>query len=148
MWFLFNYLFKLLGFGNYFIFSFWIIFLIGLFVLGVFCADEYAKITGKKDASEIVIDEVVGQLLAILLSYYFAIMVFESFLALFIYFVTIFVTFRLFDILKPSLIGYFDNNLKGGYGVMVDDIFAAIASALMTNFIILIMYLIKSALNL
>ena len=36
-----------------------------------------------------------------------------------------FVTFRLFDILKPYPIRYFDEKLTNGFGIMVDDILAA-----------------------
>jgi phosphatidylglycerophosphatase A len=33
--------------------------------------------------------------------------------------------FRLFDILKPPPIRYYDRKLKGGFGVMFDDLLAA-----------------------
>jgi phosphatidylglycerophosphatase A len=36
-----------------------------------------------------------------------------------------FALFRLFDIWKPWPIGYCDKNIKGGFGVMFDDLFAA-----------------------
>jgi phosphatidylglycerophosphatase A len=36
-----------------------------------------------------------------------------------------FLLFRLFDIMKPQPIRYFDSHLKGGLGVMLDDILAA-----------------------
>jgi phosphatidylglycerophosphatase A len=36
-----------------------------------------------------------------------------------------FVLFRIFDIWKPWPIGYCDKNIKGGFGVMFDDLFAA-----------------------
>jgi phosphatidylglycerophosphatase A len=35
-----------------------------------------------------------------------------------------FVLFRLFDIWKPFPISYFDRTLKGGFGVMLDDVLA------------------------
>ena len=37
-----------------------------------------------------------------------------------------FVLFRFFDILKPYPIRYFDEKLKSGFGIMVDDVLAAI----------------------
>lgn len=37
-----------------------------------------------------------------------------------------FVLFRIFDIWKPWPIKYCDKNIKGGFGVMFDDIFAAV----------------------
>ena len=36
-----------------------------------------------------------------------------------------FLLFRLFDILKPPPIRYFDRKLKSGFGVMFDDLLAA-----------------------
>ncbi len=36
-----------------------------------------------------------------------------------------FLLFRLFDILKPPPIGYYDRTLKSGFGVMFDDLLAA-----------------------
>lgn len=36
-----------------------------------------------------------------------------------------FLLFRLFDILKPPPIRYYDRKLKGGFGVMFDDLLAA-----------------------
>ena len=36
-----------------------------------------------------------------------------------------FLIFRLFDILKPPPIGYYDRMLKNGFGVMWDDLLAA-----------------------
>ena len=39
-----------------------------------------------------------------------------------------FVLFRIFDILKPWPIGWLDKNLKGGFGIMMDDVAAGILS--------------------
>jgi hypothetical protein len=36
-----------------------------------------------------------------------------------------FITFRFFDMVKPPPIGYFDRRLKGGFGIMFDDLVAA-----------------------
>jgi phosphatidylglycerophosphatase A len=36
-----------------------------------------------------------------------------------------FVLFRIFDMVKPAPVGYVDKHLKGGLGVMADDIVAA-----------------------
>ena len=38
----------------------------------------------------------------------------------------VFVLFRFFDILKPYPIRYFDQKLESGFGIMVDDVLAAI----------------------
>ena len=39
-----------------------------------------------------------------------------------------FVAFRVFDILKPWPIRSFDKNVGGGFGIMIDDVLAGIAS--------------------
>jgi len=41
-----------------------------------------------------------------------------------------FVLFRIFDITKPQPVRYFDTRLQGGFGVMLDDIIAAVYSLL------------------
>jgi phosphatidylglycerophosphatase A len=78
--------------------------------------------SGIHDASEIVIDEVAGIWLAMSMSGATMTQIVLSFLF-----------FRLFDIWKPSVIGRIDREVKGGLGVMGDDLlagmFAGIASA-------------------
>ena len=73
------------------------------------------------DPQEIVIDEVVGQMLTLL-----AIPVYETLypLPVIYYCVGAFILFRLFDIFKPYPINYVDNNFKGAWGIMLDDILA------------------------
>ena len=43
-----------------------------------------------------------------------------------------FLYFRLFDIWKPSIIGKIDREVKGGLGVMGDDIVAGLAAGIAT----------------
>jgi phosphatidylglycerophosphatase A len=78
--------------------------------------------SGIHDASEIVVDEVAGIWLAMSMSGATMTQIVLSFLF-----------FRLFDIWKPSVIGRIDREVKGGLGVMGDDLlagmFAGIASA-------------------
>lgn len=138
VWFLFSFILEKLGFSVISSYIFWVIFLSGLFFLGVYYCDIHAKKSGKKDAGEIVIDEVVGQLIAVALSYYFVIKAFDSKLILTFYFLATFFLFRFFDILKPGLIGKADRDLSGGFGVMFDDVLAGFISALLINLLILI----------
>jgi phosphatidylglycerophosphatase A len=42
--------------------------------------------------------------------------------------VTAFVAFRVFDITKPWPIGVADRSIKGGFGIMFDDLLAALLS--------------------
>ena len=78
--------------------------------------------SGLHDASEIVIDEVAGIWLALSMSG-----------ATWLQIVFSVLYFRLFDIWKPSVIGRIDREVKGGLGVIGDDllagVFAAICSA-------------------
>lgn len=41
-----------------------------------------------------------------------------------------FVVFRIFDIAKPWPIGMLDKNVKGGFGIMVDDILAGVMACI------------------
>ncbi|MFT7087226.1 MAG: phosphatidylglycerophosphatase A [Rickettsiales bacterium] len=104
--------------------SFWCLLILALTIIGIFSAEYYSKKTGKEDASEIVIDEICGQLLTFFVASFF-IDISSSYLLLFLGFVF----FRLFDITKPFVIGAADKELKGGLGVMVDDLLAGGAAA-------------------
>ena len=85
-----------------------------------------------EDPQEIVIDEVVGQMLPLL-----AIPIYETLYLLpkIYYCVAAFLTFRLFDILKPYPISYVDNDVKGAFGIMLDDILASIYSIIVLTII-------------
>ncbi len=87
---------------------------------GVWAADRLAKQTGISDPSEVVIDEVAGQWIALLLVPH-----------QWPWFLAAFALFRLFDIAKPGPIGWVDRNIKGGAGVMLDDILAGAAATLL-----------------
>lgn len=109
------------------------------FIIGVRSSNFYINRTGKHDPKEIVIDEVVGQMLTIFLclpsitflekmgtllyNIYDPKVATEVFICLFI---MPFALFRFFDIKKPWPIDWMDKNIKGGFGVMIDDIAAAI----------------------
>lgn len=84
-----------------------------LFPVGLWSAGIVEKATGKHDLSMIVIDEVVGQWIALA----------AAVLAP-VYIVLAFVLFRFFDILKPWPVCYFDRKVNGAWGVMLDDVAA------------------------
>lgn len=81
-------------------------------LLGIWAASLYEAHSGKKDASEVIIDEVAGQWSVLLV----APLTLEGFIAAFI-------LFRLFDITKPFPIRKAEA-IPGGMGVMADDIVA------------------------
>lgn len=102
----------------------WVPFLVVLTILGISSADFYSKKIGKDDAGEIVIDEVCGQLVTFLVAGIFMDIA-HNYLLIFLGFLL----FRLFDITKPFVIGLADKNVKGGFGVMLDDLLAGFAAA-------------------
>ncbi|SHG71436.1 phosphatidylglycerophosphatase A [Cognatiyoonia sediminum] len=81
------------------------------------------------DPSEIVIDEVVGQWIALLPVIYGAASSGSNLLALWPGWIAAFVLFRLFDITKPSLVGWADKR-DDAVGVMLDDVIAGIMAAI------------------
>ena len=85
----------------------------------VWVAHQAERIMGTKDPGAIVIDEVVGMLVACLgLSLTPASAV------------ILFILFRLFDILKPFPVGWLDKHLTGGLGIVADDVAAGILANL------------------
>jgi phosphatidylglycerophosphatase A len=52
-----------------------------------------------------------------------------------------FALFRLFDITKPWPARYYDRIVKNGYGVMMDDVIAAVYSTFALAFLLLVIYL-------
>lgn len=89
--------------------------LVVTFILGVYWCDRSAKALGVHDHGGIVWDEMVG---------YWLTMFFAPVGWLWI--LGGFVLFRFFDILKPWPINIIDRRVGGGFGIMVDDIVAAL----------------------
>ena len=67
------------------------------------------------DPSQIVVDEVAGQLITLMF------IPPET-----IWYIFGLILFRFFDIKKPWPIGWLDKNVEGGMGIMLDDIIAGI----------------------
>lgn len=90
-----------------------------VFALGVWACNVAGRALGVDDHRSLVIDEFVGQWIALLP-------------ALFAPWWTVlagFVLFRLFDVWKPWPIRWLDRHLKSGLGVMVDDVVAGVFAA-------------------
>ncbi|MHB1059280.1 MAG: phosphatidylglycerophosphatase A family protein [Rhodanobacter sp.] len=97
-----------------------IVLLLG-FGVGVWACNVASRALGVADHRSIVWDEFIGQWLALL-----------PLLVLPAPWWTIaagFVLFRLFDVWKPWPISWLDRRVKGGMGVMVDDVVAGIFAA-------------------
>ena len=82
-----------------------------------YIAELYQQEKGGHDRQEIVIDEIVG---------YFVTMAWVP--TTVGYIIAGFVLFRIFDILKPFPISYIDKKVKGGLGVVLDDVAAGMVS--------------------
>ncbi len=105
-------------------------------VTGIFEINKYEKLTGEHDQQEIVIDEAAGMWLALMIAISTAATMtypYAEVLAI----VLSFAAFLLFDIWKPSTIGWINKELKGGLGVMLDDVLAGIAGGLLTVVILM-----------
>lgn len=92
------------------------------FFVGLLVCDKEAKRLGKKDPPSIVIDEFAG------LFFTFVASPFSYLNAIVGFFL-----FRLFDILKPYPIRTLQN-LPGAWGIMLDDLAAALYAALLLSF--------------
>jgi phosphatidylglycerophosphatase A len=86
-----------------------------LALVGVWLCGRAGRILGVSDHPGIVWDEIVGLLISMAASP-------PGWLSL----VLGFALFRLFDILKPWPVSYFDRKVAGGLGVMLDDVMAGL----------------------
>ena len=84
------------------------------FILGIWACEHTGRAMGIADHSGMVWDEVVAMLLILL--------VVPAGLG---WWIAAFFLFRFFDVVKPQPIRYFDQTIKGGFGVMFDDLIAA-----------------------
>lgn len=91
-----------------------------LFPIGIWATKQVLKGSDTDhDPQIVVIDEVIGQWIALLPA------MMNPF-----YIVLAFVFFRGFDVLKPWPVSYFDRKIPGAMGVMLDDVAAGILAAL------------------
>jgi phosphatidylglycerophosphatase A len=97
----------------------WVATIVVAFAVGVWACEVAGRILGVADHRSIVWDEFVGQWIALL----------PALLAPWWAVLGGFVLFRLFDVWKPWPIGWFDRRVKGGLGVMLDDVIAGLFAA-------------------
>jgi len=93
-----------------------------LTALSSWAIDRIEAETGIHDAPEIIVDEIVGQWLALIP----VIMLAPSL----VLYGLAFLLFRLFDVIKPWPIGWLDKKVAGGFGVIADDLAAGILAAI------------------
>jgi phosphatidylglycerophosphatase A len=109
------------GWPEFFSMQNWAIIILAAFVVGVWACDKTGRDLGIADHGSMVWDEIVAIwiVLVFLMPASIATQVWA------------FLWFRFFDMVKPPPIGYFDRRLKGGFGVMWDDVVAAFFTLLL-----------------
>ena len=83
--------------------------------LSIWCAARASAIFQKKDPSQVVIDEIAGYLVTM-----------AAVPPTWGYIVAGFLLFRVLDIVKPYPIRWIDQNVAGGYGIVLDDVLAGV----------------------
>ena len=100
-------------------------------IIGILACADHVRETKRDDPPECVIDELAGQWLACA----FCLLSFGGLLpaphiSLPMFFLA-FALFRLFDIWKPWPVSWADQNIKGGLGVMTDDMIAGLMAGVL-----------------
>ncbi|MCP3680876.1 MAG: phosphatidylglycerophosphatase A [Gammaproteobacteria bacterium] len=97
----------------------YVIFVVIFTLFSIWLANKVSRETGLKDPPGMNIDEFVGYFVTMIAAppqWYWALIGFGL--------------FRFFDIFKPPLINWIDKHLKGGPGIILDDVLAGIFSAI------------------
>ena len=89
----------------------------------------------EKDHKSIVIDELVGIWIALVPALYLSTQTSRTSYAVFAL-----IFFRLFDILKPFPVSYFDKNFKNGLGIVLDDLIAGIMAIFPTMVLVYLIF--------
>lgn len=100
-----------------------------LYMVGIWMCAYTANILQRHDHPAIVWDEIVGYLVTMILAPSGWLWIFVGF-----------ILFRIFDIWKPWPINLVDKQLKGGHGIMADDLLAGIFSLTVMQIIAYILY--------
>ena len=98
---------------------------LGLGLVACWAAGEAERFFQEQDSKRIVIDEVVGFLVTM-----------TALPPTWPYLIGGFCLFRCFDILKPPPIRLIERKVKGGYGVVLDDVLAAIYAQISLRIIV------------
>ena len=99
-----------------------------IFLISIPVSGRASKIMNTEDPSSVVIDEVAG--------------IFAALFLIPVSWTTVtagFVLFRIFDILKPFPVGLIDKKVKGGAGIVLDDIMAGVYANVCLRIILIFM---------
>ena len=109
-----------------------LIYTIAIVFIAIWVCEKASVNLIQKDHKSIVIDELAGMWVALVPVIYFASNQFERI----IYACLALLFFRVFDILKPFPISYFDKKFKNGFGIVLDDLIAGIFSGILSVLIV------------
>ena len=98
------------------------------FAIGVWACDIAGRALGVDDHRSLVWDEFIGQWIALIPLIIPALL--PTRVSLWWLLLAGFALFRLFDVWKPWPIRWFDRRVKGGMGVMIDDVMAGVFAAI------------------
>jgi phosphatidylglycerophosphatase A len=97
---------------------------------GIWAGSRIEELAGRKDPGKVVVDEVAGQLISL-----FPLTLFAHWTTTAV--IVSFILFRFFDIVKPYPARRLEA-LKGGFGIMCDDLIAGVYGALITSIVLLV----------
>ena len=96
-----------------------------IFFLSIYAVNIFIKNLDNKDPKEVVIDEFIGQSIPICL-YEIAHEGTKEMNQVLTFYFIMFILFRIFDIVKPYPVSYYDRNFKNSFGVIMDDVCAGL----------------------
>ncbi len=105
--------------------NFILVFVIIIFFISLYAVGIFIKNLDNKDPKEVVIDEFIGQSIPICL-YEIAHEVPKETNEVLTFYFIMFILFRIFDIVKPYPVSYYDKNFKNSFGVIMDDVAAGL----------------------
>jgi phosphatidylglycerophosphatase A len=98
-----------------------------LMLVSVWASEHAEKVMGKKDPGCVVIDEVAGMVITMIgIPFGIATVILG------------FVLFRILDIVKPPPVRFFQDDLAGGAGIVMDDVAAGIIANIILRVVCLI----------
>jgi len=119
--------------------NFILIGLIVVFFISLYAVNIFIKDLDNKDPKEVVVDEFIGQSIPICL-YEIAHQGPKETAQILTFYFIMFILFRIFDIVKPYPVSYYDKNFKNSFGVIMDDVCAGLYVVA-----VLVLYMVISA---
>lgn len=107
-----------------------LVLIVAVTLVGIWAGSRTEALSGRKDPGKVVVDEVAGQLISL-----FPLTLFAQWTSVAV--IISFILFRFFDIVKPYPARRFEA-LKGGLGIMCDDLVAGVYGAVITSIILVV----------